>query len=150
LIALHSKGLSALVKGLDANELDELFKSLSHRKVNITMPRFKGESTWNLNKSLKEMGMEKAFSRSTADFGGIDGGADRLNIGSVIQKATIKIEEKGFEAAAATAVVMGLGSAAPKVQETINFVVDHPFLYLIRDPLSNIVLFLGTVSQPEE
>ena len=90
------------------------------------------------------MGMTRAFD-TRADFSGIDGQRD-LFLSAVVQKAFIKVDESGTEAAAATAVVMEasavIAQAPPK-----TFKADHPFLYFIRDAAGN-VLFMGRVADP--
>ncbi len=59
----------------------------------------------------------------------------------------MKTDEKGTEAAAATAVpMMRIGSAMPS--RLVPFVADHPFLFVIRDDASGLVLFMGRVSDP--
>jgi serpin B len=95
--------------------------------------------------------MRDAFDRRKADFTGIANPpdpADRLVISRVFHKAFVKVDEKGTEAAAATAVsMMRAGSAAPR-EEPIVFKADHPFLFLIRDIESGLVIFLGRVADP--
>ena len=90
------------------------------------------------------MGMTTAF-EDTADLSGMNGKTD-LKITAVIHKAFVKVDEEGSEAAAATAVVVGIKSAAP--QEPIEFVADHPFLYAIVDRATGAILFFGRVANP--
>ena len=94
--------------------------------------------------------MSDAFDRSKADFTGIANppdAADRLFIGAVFHKAFVKVDEKGTEAAAATAIVMAPAGAAPSPPAK-SFVADRPFLFLLRDAASNTILFLGRVADP--
>jgi serpin B len=65
----------------------------------------------------------------------------------VIHQANIDVVEQGTTAAAVTAVVMEAGSA-PAQLERVQFHVDKPFLYLIRDTGSGAVLFMGRVNDP--
>ena len=93
------------------------------------------------------MGMPKAFSPREADFSGIANvPGEPLYIGNVIHKALVDVDEKGTEAAAATAVVMKAGSARPQEPEVFN--ADHPFLFLIRENRTGAVLFLGRLVKP--
>lgn len=62
-------------------------------------------------------------------------------------KAFVKVDEEGTEAAAATAVVMGRGGSAPTPPAN-EFRADHPFLFLLRDTRSGAVLFIGRVVDP--
>ena len=88
-----------------------------------------------------------------ADFTGIANPpdpADRLVISRVFHKAFVKVDEKGTEAAAATAVsMMRAGSAAPR-ETPIVFNADHPFLFFIRDNATGLVVFMGRVADPSQ
>jgi serine protease inhibitor len=94
--------------------------------------------------------MSAAFDRARADFTGIadpPDPRDRLFISEVFHKAFVRTDEKGTEAAAATAVpMMRIGSAMPS--RLVTFVADHPFLFVIRDNASGLVLFMGRVADP--
>ena len=75
-----------------------------------------------------------------------------LYIGDVIHQANIDVDEKGTEAAAATAVGMettggGCGSS-PAPRKTITLRLDHPFLFVLRDVETGAVLFMGRVVDP--
>ena len=95
-----------------------------------------------MSETLKEMGMPLAFGK--ADFSGISPELD-LNISEVYHKTFIKVDEKGTEAAAATAVVVSVrGRTAPP--ET--FTADHPFLFLICHQQTKEVLFMGRLVTP--
>jgi len=74
-------------------------------------------------------------------------GDKSLFLSAVIHEAWVEVNEKGTEAAAATAVV-GAKGAAPR-EQPIVFQADHPFLFLIRDRKSGSILFLGRVSNPK-
>ena len=89
-------------------------------------------------------GAALAFS-DNADLSGI--GAPPLKISEVIHKAFIEVNEKGTEAAAATGVVMVKGAAI--IIEPKFFRADHPFLFVIRDRKTNVVLFCGRVLEPK-
>ena len=141
-------GLKSLEKNISGETLSNLFTSLKGRKVNLYLPKFEGDQSWNLIEGLSKIGIKAAFSSKAADFKGIDGGADLLFIGDVAHQAMVKVDEKGFEGAAATAANMRAGSAPPKEEEPIEFVVDRPFLYLIKDKPTDAILFIGTVSNP--
>ena len=95
--------------------------------------------------------LKEAFDRDKADFTGIanpPSPADRLVISEVVHKTFVKVDEKGTEAAAATAVLMERAGAAPPKQQPQVFKADHPFLFLVRDVRTGAVLFLGRVTEP--
>jgi serpin B len=129
---------------LDAGQVDAVLGELAYRQVALTMPKFEFESDFSLAKALTALGMADAFS-GNADFSGMTGAQD-LFISDVVHKAFVSVDEAGTEAAAATAVVMELLSAAP--QEPVEVTVDRPFIFLIRDIETEAILFVGRVVDP--
>ena len=97
-----------------------------------------------LKKQLSALGMGLAFDGTKADFGGI--AREGFAISEVFHKGFVKVDEKGTEAAAATAVVGGPGGPPPA--KATEFIADHPFLFLIRDRKSGLILFLGRLANP--
>jgi len=132
---------------LDSAMLKDVIDNLQENRVRVTFPKMKMESQFDLVKTLSEMGMPDAFVGGIADFSGMDG-TKELFIMHVIHKAFVAIDEKGTEAAAATAVVMGK-AMAPAPPQYIEFKADHPFILLIRDKQTGSILFLGRVLNPE-
>ncbi|KAL3109056.1 hypothetical protein niasHT_012618 [Heterodera trifolii] len=120
-------GLAKMLAELDGKKLLELTKKRGKREVQVVLPKFKLESTHQLNKPLANMGMATAFSDS-ANFEGIANGP--LKISEVVQKAYIENNEEGSEAAAATAVVM-MTRKALVTRPKIEFVADRPFYFTI-------------------
>ena len=141
-------GLAAVEAKLAAVKYTAWAAAMKHRRVELSLPKFKSECSFSLNNMLMAMGVREAFNEKKADFSGIDGEKD-LFISAVIHKAFVAVEEKGTEAAAATAVVMTLKSAPMRQEEPVVFKADHPFLYLIREKTSGTILFLGRLSAPE-
>jgi len=138
-------GLAELEKSLTAKNLAKWLPALRKRKVRVWLPKFKMTSQFRLDKTLMAMGMADAFTRA-ADFSGMNGKKD-LFISAVIHKAFVDVNEEGTEAAAATAVVVGITSVAPR--RHVVFRADHPFLFLIRDNKSGSILFMGRVVNPQ-
>ncbi len=129
---------------LDAGTLDGILGDLSTWYVNLSMPKFEYDSEFGLAQTLKDLGMTDAFDPDEADFSGMDGRRD-LYVQDVVHKAFISVDEKGTEAAAASAVIVGTTSMP---QGPVEFTMDHPFIYLIRDIPTGAVLFLGRVMDP--
>lgn len=121
---------------------DEFVKT---EHVVVTMPRFKYAFEMQLNDMLKQMGMEKAFSTSLADFSKISD--EYLYISSVIHKSYIDVNETGTEAAAVTSVTFTTTSM-PTV-EKVYFTVDKPFVFAITEKDTGAILFIGEVQNPE-
>jgi serine protease inhibitor len=71
---------------------------------------------------------------------------EELYVSKVVQKAFIEVNEEGSEAAAATAGIMMTRMAVLSPQ----FRCDRPFLYMIKDNLTGLVLFAGRVADPTQ
>ena len=137
-------GLADMAKKLTADDLAALAAKAYRREVRVYMPKFKMTSQFGLKRVLTAMGMSDAFVPGKADLSGMNGRKD-LFISAVIHKAFVDVNEEGTEAAAATAVVVGLTSVAP---QPLTFRADHPFLFVIRHDKTGAVLFIGRVMNP--
>jgi serpin B len=148
LVVLPQKevALSAVEKILDTAILAEWDNCLAEKKVEVCLPRFRTTAAFRLDKALKEMGMSDAFSQELADFSGMVADRSKLYIGAVVHKAFVDVDEKGTEAAAATAVIMQLKSAIP--EPVTVFRADRPFLFMIREKSTGTILFIGRVNDP--
>jgi len=151
----RKEGLDDLERTLSARMLRECVAQMHVREVKLFLPRFR--ITWgaaNLSSQLAAMGMPLAFSRTQADFSGINGheppDEDALFITAVYHKAFAEVDEEGTEAAAATAVVMARAMARPPSTPPPVPIVraDHPFLFAIRDRKSGAILFFGRIADP--
>jgi serpin B len=134
---------TAFEAALSAAALDAVTAALTEREVLMRLPKFKLTARFKLKATLSGLGMPVAFS-TQADFSGING-AGGLAISDVIHQAFVAVDEKGTEAAAATAVIVGPPSI-PVVEVELN--LDRPFLFLIRDVPTGAVLFLGRLADP--
>lgn len=114
-------------------------------KVDLTLPRFRVEQAAVLNDPLRQLGVTAAFLPREADFSGIVEGA-QIFIDLVMHKAVLRVDEQGFEGAAATAVVMGIVSM--DLSDPVPFHVDRPFLVLVRHPRTGAVYFVARVTEP--
>lgn len=146
LLPREKDGLAELERGLTLEQLSGWLSGLGEQKVLVQLPKFKLTSQFELRKTLGAMGMTDAFS-DRADFSGIDGKKD-LFISAVIHKAFVDVGEEGTEAAAATAVAIGV-TAIARPAPVPEFRADHPFMFLIRHMPSNTILFLGRVANPK-
>jgi serpin B len=145
--------LSMLVIMPDAGTFDEFLSNFTPTRVNdiigaltdqdvaLGLPKFTFSTALDLKSVLTNLGMTDAFDEATADFSGIDGARD-LFIQSVVHQAFINVDENGTEAAAATGIGFSLTSFP---YNPVVFVVDHPFLFMIRDRETGLILFMGKV-----
>ncbi|MEI6891760.1 MAG: serpin family protein [Pontiella sp.] len=133
-------GLATVEEALTPESLASL--PFSPQNVRVQLPKFKFEWKFELSKMLEAMGMPLAFSNQ-ADFSGMDGSKD-LALDFVIHQAFIEVNEEGTEAAAATAVAVGTRA----ILRPPTFIANHPFLFLIRENSTGVILFIGRVTHP--
>lgn len=147
LLPRSADALPALEKNLTAEKLAAWLGPLSAGfAVNVYLPKFKLNTRYNLGPTLQKMGMADAFTQR-ADFSGMDGARDLL-ISGVVHQAFVEVNESGTEAAAASGVAVGI--LAMRADPVPVFRADHPFLFLIRDPASGVILFLGRFATPPD
>ncbi len=137
-------GIEMVDKGIEGGKLEEWISTVLDsptKEVRVVLPKFKMEERYDLGQVLEKMGMKTSFS-SQADFSGL-AGERRWAISKVVHKAVVEVDEKGTEAAAATAVVVEEITCLPSHQ---NFVADHPFVFAIVDTKTGSILFLGRMT----
>ncbi len=147
--------MADFMAGLSQAKLSAILSAESIYDVDLTLPRFSIDTRFNLKTALADMGMPTVFSDS-ADLSGMAAAGpldpNGLKIDEVIHQANIDVVEEGTTAAAVT-VVLGAATGGPGDQTPpphVQFHVDKPFLYLIRDNDSGAVLFLGRVDDPSK
>jgi serpin B len=146
-------GLRALESKLTGELLAQCAK-LQTRDVDLHLPKFKLEPpTMALAEKFEALGMKTAFDKpqGSANFDKIAPREpnDYLYISQIFHKTFIAVDEKGTEAAAATAVAMMAGTALRSPPPPpIEVKVDRPFVYAIQHVPSGVCLFLGRVTDP--
>jgi serpin B len=134
-------------------ELLASFATPPSAELIFELPKFKLQPpAMSLGAALKTLGLRTAFDdpRGSANFERMAPRTpnDYLFISEVLHKTFIAVDEKGTEAAAATAVVMASPTAALKKPTPIEVKVDHPFLFAIQHRESGACLFLGRIVAP--
>ena len=138
-ISLTDKTIEAVLTGILRTEPEP---------ARLSLPKFKTELAANLVPVFEKLGMSLAFDKDRADFSGITQSTreeDRVHISQIQHKTFIDVNEDGTEAAAATAVEIAKRAAPPP---STSIEIDHPFLYLIADESTGVVLFMGRMSDP--
>jgi len=130
----------------DSATLNNITNNMQPASVAFGLPKFTFSSDFGLSDQLAGLGMPDAFDADKADFSGMTGKPD-LFISDVIHKAFVAVDEKGTEAAAATAVLMETTSAR---MNNVNLIVDRPFIFIIRDLETGQILFAGRVLNPAQ
>ncbi|MEM7134312.1 MAG: serpin family protein [Chloroflexota bacterium] len=132
-----------LGSSLSTEQIEEGFQDLEPTHMKLTMPKFAYNSELELVETLSILGMNQAFSEQ-ANFNGISR-ENSLRLDDILHKATIVVDEIGTKATAATGAVMSPTSA---VSSDFHLTINRPFLFMIRDRMSGVILFIGRVVDP--
>lgn len=140
----------SLFDALSIEEKEALLDSLDNadreKIARLTIPKFTMEQEIKgLHELLQEMGMKTAFDMDNADFDRI---AEDLYVSQVLHKAKIEVDEQGTKAAAVTTIVTK-DACAPMEEEPIVFEANQPFVYVIQDTRTGMILFMGRVNNLE-
>ena len=131
---------------LDAGLVSGAVESLRPRNVQLFMPKFEFDSSFDMKGVFSGMGMPDAFNPNTADLSGVNGlacpASGCLAVESAVHKAFVSVDEDGTKASAATGLSVGVTSLPPELR------IDRPFVFLIRDVPTGAVLFVGRVLDP--
>ncbi len=147
LLPKRESSLKQMLQSLNIKELDTQLRTLKNQKVELWLPKFKLETSYELKDVLMQMGMNAPFNR--ADFSEMTQDKTPLEISRIIQKAFVEMNEKGTEAAAVTVVMMATESSINRHELIIpQFRADRPFLFLIRDKQTGAILFTGGLEKP--
>jgi serpin B len=109
--------------------------------VSVKLPRFETSTGIDLKDIMSALGMPSVFSCEDADLSNLcmDNNGEDLFISKMKQVAKIKLNEQGTVAAAVTIeYVTGSDGRKP-----IEFYANHPFLYVISERSTGIILFIG-------
>lgn len=151
MVVILPKGeIDSLIEGFSSEEINAMLSIgyKDYKRVALKLPKLDYEVSNQLSDVLKELGIEKAFSRHEADFSQMaELEGENIFVGSIFQNTRIILDEKGTEAAAVTVVELETGSAAIEA-EPIEMTCDKPFMYLIKEDKTNAVLFMGIARRP--
>jgi serpin B len=141
----RTQPINSFVSGLNATTLGQTLNTLDSAKIDLTMPKWEySYGIDNMEPELTALGMGIAFS-DHANFTTMYPG-EQTNISQVIHKTYISVSENGTVAAAVT----GVGMATTSAPATLAVKFDHPFVYLIREKTTGLILFIGVVNDPSQ
>lgn len=141
-------GLLDLEKTIDLNFLENHLVQGPEVKVgSFQLPRFKISFAFEAPEFLKKLGLVLPFSNG-ADFTEMVDSpvANSLYISNVFHNSFVEVNEKGTEAAAATAATILLRGISMNPVE--DFIADHPFIFVIKEELTGVILFVGHILNP--
>ena len=154
-IILPNKGVSLDAILSDLKSRESVMSALTNpsmrpENIEIYLPRFKFDFAQTYTEILQSHGCTDMFSDVVADFSGISTEKPGLSVTSVIQKAFIEVNEEGTEAAAASAVVVARNCVLPKREKPTVFKADRPFIFIIFEKRTSVILFMGKVTDPSK
>jgi serpin B len=144
-ILLPDGDLAAQESGLDEHLLAKLLSAKKNRQVQLSMPKVSLDMTAGLKPALAGLGVRTMFS-AQADFSPLTPDP-RVFVDDVVHQSVLRLDEQGFEGAAATAVVFRTLSMITPV-DPVEVVVDRPFLLLVRHAATGVVYFFARVVEP--
>jgi serpin B len=134
-------GLPQLLSTIDAAEWSAAVAALTPLELQtVVVPKFELEWSSDLGDALTALGMGPAF--AGADFRPMS--PQPQDLGTVVHKTYIRVDEAGTEAAAVTG---GTTRTSGGVDDT-SFRVDRPFAFTISDSQTGTIVFLGAVTDP--
>ena len=144
-VALPPAGtdLDKLIPQITEGAFNSAIEMMRSKKVKLSLPRFKIETSMLLNKALQNMGIKTAFTPA-ADFHGI-AEMGPLVLDQVKQKCYVEVSEKGTEAAAVTMAQIRLTSVRVDPEDVAVMTVDRPFVFMITDSYTGNILFAGKI-----
>jgi serpin B len=149
LLVVPDAGAYEPVRGhLSGDALTALVAEQSSEAVDLSVPVFKVASVLPAMKTLKGLGMNRAFDQAAAEFPKLNSERfQQVSVSAVLHQATVAIDELGTEASAATAIIASGGGSSVGAQppEPKVVTVDRPFLFVLRDNPTGSVLFVGQV-----
>jgi serine protease inhibitor len=132
--------LTEVERALTPASLRRWIAACKNQTVDISLPKFKIAARCDLGQILKSLGATQAFDASEADFRGVSAN-QKIFLSTCIHEVRLEIDEEGATASAATMGGGSFGGPPPRP----SFVADHPFLFVIRDRKSGLILFAGRV-----
>lgn len=143
LLPAKVSGIDKLQKALDAQTLNEIYRSLEKRKVAVKIPEFSFEQSIDARLVFERMGLRGILARPALD--GMLTSRGIPEVSKIMHKARVSIDETGTLAAAVSMLVL-VGSSRLS-RPTPEFKADHPFLFIIRHSRSNMPLFIGRINR---
>ncbi|WP_340025314.1 serpin family protein [Paenibacillus sp. FSL K6-1096] len=142
----EQSSLKELVGQLEQGSLS-LDQDFDSSRGTLRLPRFTASYGTELSKALQALGVKLAFDQQRGDFSRMVDLDQPVYFDKVLHKTFISVNEQGTEAAASTVIDVRAGSAPP-ADQPFEMTVNRPFLFLIRDAQTGVVLFLGAIENP--
>ena len=142
-------GLASLIEKLDSEPgfIDRHIPYEKREVEKFMVPKFKISFGIELTEVLKGLGLTLPFHGGLTEMVEPQVGAEDPFVSDILQKSFIEVNEQGTEAAAVSLSRM-LGCCLSDLTVRIDFVADHPFLYVLRENMTGTLLFVGQLLNP--
>lgn len=148
LVLLPKKvGLAELDPLLTADNVKAWLAKMHSQEARVSLPKFEMRQEMKLPDALQALGIKRAFAPD-ADFSGIM--SEQLFVSQVLHATYVKVDEQGTEATATTVVEGKKSEERKDPDQPIDFRVNRPFVFIIRDNVTGSVLFIGRVVDPRK
>jgi len=147
ILPAEGKDLDSVIESLDGELWQQIITGLHTAKVHLKLPRFKQECEFRLNDPIADLGIKTIFQRPCGCLYGIADDS-RLYVSEIKHKTFVEVNEEGTEAAAVTSVGFEVTSIGPPTP--LPFYIDRPFIYLIKEKSTGVILFVGRMDHPKE
>lgn len=145
LVILPKGNLSSIKNSLSPKNLNQWIKSMKSSEVMLSLPKVNAEYKEGLKTALSSLGMSDMFNKDKASFKNIS--SEKLYVSDLLHNTVLKMDELGTEAAAVTSVEFATTSMPiepPKVMD-----VNKPFVSIIYDNSTGLILFEGSITNPQ-
>ncbi len=140
----ENEDMDQLIEYLSDVKWDQIVNGMKSQRVWLKMPRFRLECELTLSQSLRNRGMGSILNGNFTNIADTD-----LFLSGIIQKTFVEVNEEGTEAGAAVASMIA-GSIGGLPEEPIPFFANRPFLFMIRERSTGVILFIGRIDDPRE
>ena len=144
ILPANNMNIDQLINHLDDVTWQKVVNNLQEQNVWLKLPRFKIECELPLNRPVQNVGMKRIFD------GGFTNISNRpLFVSDIKQKTFVEVNEEGTEAAAVSSISIRTVSITV-TPERIPFFANRPFLYIIKEKSTGVILFIGRMDDPKE
>ena len=143
ILPIEDTNLNQCLMNLNGESWRKCMLKKQKKELNLKLPKFKVSYNENINEVLQTMGINKAFSKDANFFNMTKEG---IMINEARQAISFSIDEQGTEAATSSAIVTGASSSGSIEKEAINFYVNRPFLFVLKEKSTDMILFMGKVT----
>lgn len=145
IVLLPDTTVEDLIPKLTTKDLDDLYQNTERHAVHLSLPKFKIQDEMDLIETIQALDVQQLFSPGEANLSGFTK-AEKLYVDFIRHKTFIDVNEDGTEAAAATAI----GATRSGIPANpSSFVVNKPFVFVIRNNNVGSYLFMGVIREPK-